>query len=65
MSKIIQFPNLKGAHGYISRKDISEIEKQVSKLEHYSKRIGRSEGFLFGIAVGNITNLLIQYFILS
>lgn len=62
MSKIIEFPkNIDIEERRASYE--SELLKTVNKLVKITRRQSRSEGFIIGINVANIMNIIIQLLI--
>lgn len=62
MTKIIQFPNSNPNKSEITiTADKSDFQFILDRLIVSTKSSARSHGFIAGIAIANVTNIIIQY----
>ncbi len=61
MTEIIQFPVKLTAPRAAILAGKSDMMQVIDRIIIETKRHGRSQGFMVGIAVANITQLLLQY----
>jgi hypothetical protein len=62
MAKIIPFPSKFIPPKPIVVADKSDLQQIRDKLIYATKNQDRSQGFMIGILVANIQNIIIQYF---